>query len=187
MENHTTQYQAIATWATEQFGKYPKADLRWPQNLIASAMYVPLLYSETKSLGCIADSDDCTERVRDFLFTLAKNKNALPAGSVVNDKRARLDCIAARNYARAESMLNKIRKHTLEYNRARSGTVQAHPSFTLQTVEVSRLMSDNMGKISAFLEKSEAEQMELIGDAWELPSGGRNVAVATLETIFGLL
>ena len=48
-------------------------------------------------------------------------------------------------------------------------------------------MSDNMGKISAFLEKSEDEQMELIGDAWELPSGGRNVAVATLETIFGLL
>jgi hypothetical protein len=65
--------------------------------------------------------------------------------------------------------------------------VQAHPSFTLQTAEVSKLMSDNMGKISAFLEKSEDEQMELIGDAWELPSGGRNVAVATLETIFGLL
>ena len=77
--------------------------------------------------------------------------------------------------------------HTLEYNRARSGTVQAHPSFTLQTAEVAKLMSDNMGKISAFLEKSEDEQMELIGDAWELPSGGRNVAVATLETIFGLL
>ena len=170
--------------AVREFSAFPKKELRWSSSLLLVAQYTPLL-SDSGTISYIADDPAPQQRARDFLLRIAKSEvRQVPSAWFNNLVQANIDRIAARNYERADAVLETLRTFTSEYNRKRDGTLRSHPSLCLQTPAIAQLLASNMVLVSRFNVLPKDVREEIVREAWLADTEGKNVAVAMLRVIF---